>query len=175
MRKSLSLFGSAIFLIVAPGTIAGFGPWWIGHWTVLPSFFGYSSLRELGIFLAVAGLIPLLESFVRFALEGLGTPAPIAPPKHLVVGGFYRHVRNPMYVGVVAIVLGQALYFADQRILAYAAIVWLAFHAFVVGYEEPTLRELFGGAYDEFCTNVPRWLPRITPWRQPSATGDLNL
>ncbi len=165
MRKISNLLGSAIFLVIAPGTIVGFGPWWIGHWTLLPPFFGLQSLRFVGIVLLVAGLVPLLESFVRFALEGMGTPAPIAPPRHLVVGGFYRYVRNPMYVGVVTAILGQALYFADRRLVIYAAVVWLGFHLFVVVYEEPTLRQMFGESYGEFRANVPRWLPRLTPWK----------
>jgi protein-S-isoprenylcysteine O-methyltransferase Ste14 len=118
--------------------------------------------------LAAAGTVPLLDSFLRFALEGLGTPAPVAPPQRLVVSGFYRHVRNPMYVGVVTMILGQGLFFADVRILAYAAIVWLAFYAFVVGYEEPTLQQQFAGAYAEYRANVPRWLPRLAPWHQPN-------
>lgn len=166
MRKVSSLLGSAAFLVVAPGTIAVLGPWWIGRWARLPAFLGLEEIRDIGIVLVAAGIVPLLESFVRFALVGLGTPAPIAPPKHLVVSGFYRHVRNPMYIGVVAVILGQGLYFADVRILTYGAIVWLGFHLFVIGYEEPALRRQFGGEYEKFLANVPRWLPRVAPWRQ---------
>ena len=163
MRKVLALIGSAIFLVVAPGTLAGLVPWSIGQWRVHPPFFVFADIA--GIMLIALGLVPLLKSFVRFALEGLGTPAPIAPPQQLVVGGFYRHVRNPMYVGVVAVVLGQALLFSDRRLLIYAAIVWLGFHLFVLIYEEPTLGAKFGASYDDFRANVPRWLPRLTPWR----------
>jgi len=166
MRKVSALIGSAIFLVVVPGTVAGLAPWWIGQWRVHPPFFVFADI--VGIVLIALGLVPLLESFVRFALEGLGTPAPIAPPQQLVVGGFYRHVRNPMYVGVVAVILGQALLFSDRGVLIYAAIVWLGFHLFVLAYEEPTLSEKFGASYDAFRANVPRWLPRLTPWRQAS-------
>ena len=164
MRKVSALIGSAIFLVVVPGTVAGLVPWWIGQWRVHPPFFVFADI--VGIVLIALGLVPLLESFVRFALEGLGTPAPIAPPQQLVVGGFYRHVRNPMYVGVVAVILGQALLFSDRGGLIYAAIIWLGFHLFVLVYEEPTLSEKFGASYDIFRANVPRWLPRLTPWRQ---------
>ena len=101
---------------------------------------------------------------MRFAIEGLGTPAPIAPTRHLVVTGFYRHVRNPMYVAVLAVILGQALLFANARLLAYGAAFWLACHLFVVFYEEPTLRRSFGADYDAFRANVPRWIPRLRPW-----------
>jgi protein-S-isoprenylcysteine O-methyltransferase Ste14 len=168
MRKVLALIGSAIFFVVAPVTLAGWIPWSIGQWQVHPPFFVFADIA--GSVLIALGLVPLLESFLRFALEGLGTPAPIAPPQQLVVGGFYRHVRNPMYVGVVAVIVGQALLFSDPRLLLYAAIVWLSFHLFVLVYEEPTLGEKFGARYDDFRANVPRWLPRLTPWR-PQGTA----
>jgi protein-S-isoprenylcysteine O-methyltransferase Ste14 len=115
-----------------------------------------------------AGLIVLVDSFRRFAIEGLGTPAPVLPTKHLVVTGWYRHVRNPMYVAVIALILGQALLFTDWRLLAYAAAVWLGFHAFVTQYEEPALRETFGEDYEVYCRGVSRWSPRATPWVRQS-------
>ena len=105
------------------------------------------------------------KSFARFALKGLGTPAPIAPTAHLVVSGFYRFVRNPMYVGVLAAILGQALVFANWRLFAYAGLVWLMFELFVLIYEEPTLKRTFGQEYAAYRANVPRWVPRFTPWR----------
>jgi protein-S-isoprenylcysteine O-methyltransferase Ste14 len=86
----------------------------------------------------------VLDSFARFALEGLGTPAPIAPPRNLVVSGLYRYVRNPIYVAVVAMILGQAVLFADRRLLWYGALLWLFFHVWVVMIEEPTLSQSFG-------------------------------
>jgi protein-S-isoprenylcysteine O-methyltransferase Ste14 len=95
----------------------------------------------------------------------LGTPAPIAPTQNLVVTGLYRYVRNPIYVALVAVILGQAVLFGDQRLLGYGVLVWLAFHAFVVGYEEPALVRRFGTEYEDFRANVPRWIPRLTPWR----------
>ena len=101
---------------------------------------------------------------MRFALQGLGTPAPIAPPQHLVVTGLYRYVRNPMYVAVAAVIFGQAILFGDWRLLAYGALC-LFFHLFVVGYEEPTLKTSFGAEYEAFRINVPRWIPRLTAWR----------
>jgi len=106
-----------------------------------------------------------VDSFARFAIHGLGTPAPVAPPQKLVVTGLYRYVRNPMYVSVVAIILGQALLFGDWRLVVYGAVFWLACHAFVLVYEEPTLRRKFGAQYEGFCANVPRWIPRLTPWQ----------
>ena len=88
----------------------------------------------------LAGVPGLVDAFARFALQGLGTPAPIAPTRNLVVTGLYRYVRNPIYVAVVAIILGQAVLIGDWRLIVYGALLWLAFHAFVVAYEEPTLR-----------------------------------
>jgi len=93
------------------------------------------------------------------------TPAPIAPTHHLVVTGLYRYVRNPIYIALVSVTVGQALLFGDGRLLWYGAVVWLAFHLFVVLYEEPTLQLKFGIEYETFRANVPRWIPRLTPWR----------
>ena len=107
----------------------------------------------------------MVDSFARFALQGLGTPAPIAPTQRLVVTGLYRYVRNPIYIAVVAVIFGQALLFGDWRLLWYGALLWLAFHLFVVMYEEPTLKESFGAEYEAFRINVPRWIPRLTAWR----------
>jgi protein-S-isoprenylcysteine O-methyltransferase Ste14 len=107
----------------------------------------------------------LLDSFARFALEGLGTPAPIAPPQKLVVTGLYRYVRNPIYIAVVAVIFGQALLFGDWRLLCYGALLWLFFHVVVLVFEEPALKQTFDTDYESFRTNVPRWIPRLTPWR----------
>ena len=160
---------SVLFFLLAPGTIAGLIPYGITSWTMQPRLFGWQPIQWIGIALIAIGLAILVESFARFVVKGFGTPAPIAPPKHLVVSGLYRHVRNPMYVGVVAAVLGQALLLGDMRLVWYAAIVWIAFHLFVLLYEEPTLRVTFGDEYERFCANVPRWFPRLTPWRAGQA------
>jgi protein-S-isoprenylcysteine O-methyltransferase Ste14 len=167
MRKISAVLWSALFLVIGPGTVAGLLPWAISGWKFQPAFFGASVVCGIGVLLIVLGLIPLVESFARFALKGLGTPVPILPTRHLVVTGFYRHVRNPMYVGVVGVILGQALLFGDIRLLAYVVLVWLCFHAFVLGYEEPTLRRQFGDDYAAFCKHVPRWIPRLKPWDAP--------
>lgn len=107
----------------------------------------------------------LLHAFARFALEGLGTPAPIAPTERLVIGGIYRHVRNPMYVAVLSIIIGQALLFSSWSIATYAAIAAAAMVTFVKLYEEPTLAGRYGAEYKAYRHNVPGWLPRITPWK----------
>ena len=162
MRRSSALLFSFLFLIVAPGTIAGLVPWWLTSWRFLP---GPLALRVLGLVLIAGGGYLLLECFGRFAVQGHGTPAPIAPPDRLVVTGPYRRVRNPMYVAVVALILGQVALFADLRLAPYAIVVWLAFHLFVLIYEEPTLRRAFPQDYAAYTAAVPRWRPRLRPWR----------
>jgi protein-S-isoprenylcysteine O-methyltransferase Ste14 len=100
--------------------------------------------------------------------EGIGTPAPVAPPERLVIGGVYRHVRNPMYVAVLATILGQALLLGRLVLLTYAAVLWLVFASFVRFYEEPTLRSRFGEDYEAYRRAVPAWLPRLRPWAPSS-------
>lgn len=168
MRRSASILGSFFFLVLAPGTVAGVVPWWISRWQMRPPLLGMAGIRVLGVALIVIGVPMLLDSFARFAIQGLGTPAPIFPTRHLVVTGLYRRVRNPMYVGVAATIFGQGLLLGDVRLLGYGLLVWGAFHLFVLGYEEPKLQKSFGGEYSEFRKNVPRWIPRLTPW---SSTG----
>src|SRR3954466_7177036 len=165
MSKAIAVLGSAVFFVIAPLVLAGFVPWWVTQWEFRPAFFGIDLTRILGGILIIVGVPGLADSFARFALEGLGTPAPIAPTENLVVTGLYRYVRNPIYVALVAVILGQAVLFGDQRLLGYGVLVWLAFHAFVVGYEEPALVHRFGTEYEDFRANVPRWIPRLTPWR----------
>src|SRR5688500_2364572 len=156
--------GSFVWLIIAPGTLVIYGTWAISRWQLHPPLFGGQSSRGLGILLILIALPLLLEAFGRFAIHGRGTPAPVLPPEQLVVQGFYRNVRNPMYVAVVSLILGQALFFGDARLLVYALVVWLVFHLFVVLYEEPTLRRRYGSQYERYCAAVGRWIPRFKPW-----------
>jgi protein-S-isoprenylcysteine O-methyltransferase Ste14 len=122
-------------------------------------------MRLVGAVLIVLGVPALLHAFARFVLEGFGTPAPVAPPEHLVVGGLYRYVRNPMYVAVIATIVGQALLLAQLGLLLYAAVVAAAMAGFVHGYEEPRLSEQFGAEYAAYRQAVPAWRPRLQPWR----------
>jgi protein-S-isoprenylcysteine O-methyltransferase Ste14 len=165
IRKLLAIVGSAIFLVIAPGFVAGLVPWWISRWRLDAPFFGIPLFRFAGGVLITLGAIGLLDSFLRFAVQGIGTPAPVFPTRHLVVTGLYRYVRNPMYVAVISSILGQALLFGNVTLLEYGGLVWLMFHIFVLVYEEPTLRASFGSDYKHFCAEVPRWIPRLTPWR----------
>jgi protein-S-isoprenylcysteine O-methyltransferase Ste14 len=168
-RRGWALLGSVLFFGLAPGAVDALVPWWITGWQAGPPFPGGLALRVAGLLLVIGGTIVLVESFLRFALSGLGTPAPVFPTRHLVVNGYYRYVRNPMYVANVAIILGQGLWFASISLLVYCALVWLSFHAFVMLYEEPKLRTTYGAEYDAFCRRVPRWIPRFR--RDPSASA----
>ena len=167
-----SLLGTAAFLVLAPGTVAGFVPWWISRWHIHAPFPGFAFLRVIGGLLIAVGIAVLLESFARFALQGLGTPAPVFPTRHLVVKGFYRFVRNPMYVSVLAVLVGEALFLGSAGILVFAACAWLVAYLFVIGYEEPTLLKSFGVEYETYRSHVPRWLPRFNPWR---ASAEQNI
>jgi protein-S-isoprenylcysteine O-methyltransferase Ste14 len=156
--------GSILFFFLAPGTVAGVLPWLISGWTFEPPFLGNDATRFIGAALIFASLDLVMDSFARFAITGKGTPAPTNPTRDLVINGFYRHVRNPMYVAVLGIILGQAILFGSERVLVYGALMWVVFHAFVVLYEEPTLAKSFPEAYRAYRANVPRWIPRVTPW-----------
>jgi len=166
MRRAFAILASAVFLVLAPGIVAGYVPWRVCRWHVGLPLLGISAFRLIGVLLIAIALPILLDSFVRFALQGLGTPAPIFPTRHLVISGLYRHVRNPMYVAVVSLILGQGLLFGSVRVLEYGIVSWVAFHLFVLIYEEPSLRSSYGHEYQEFCDHVPRWIPRLRPWRQ---------
>lgn len=160
MKRLRAILGSALFLFAAPGVVAGLIPYWITGWRAAPWLFAW-----LGVPLIFLGLAILLDSFARFAWQGRGTPAPIAPTETLIVSGWYRRVRNPMYVAVTTLNLGQALLFASVAQALYAALIWLAFHSFVYFYEEPTLRGQFGARYEAYRNAAPRWLPRLRAWR----------
>jgi protein-S-isoprenylcysteine O-methyltransferase Ste14 len=166
--RFLAILGTAIFLVFAPGAVVVLIPWWITRWRLHVHFAGLFSIRIFGLLAIAAGSIVVLDSFARFAWQGIGTPAPIYPTRHLVVKGFYRYVRNPMYVSLLLVILGQALFFADARLVAYAFTAWLAPHLFVVFYEEPKLRRTFPDEYARYTAHVPRWIPHLTPWNPDS-------
>jgi protein-S-isoprenylcysteine O-methyltransferase Ste14 len=156
--------GSLLFLLVAPGVAAGLVPWLLTGWdsTDPPVW-----IAVIGGALTAGGAAALLHSFARFVVEGAGTPAPVAPPERLVVGGLYRYVRNPMYVAVTATIAGQALLLGRPWLLAYAAAFWAVTAAFVRFYEEPTLSARYGEEYATYRRAVPGWRPRLRPWSPP--------
>jgi protein-S-isoprenylcysteine O-methyltransferase Ste14 len=159
MRKAA--LGSILFLFVAPGIVAGLVPYLLTGWdSTDPPLL----IAVLGALLIAAGAAVVLYAFASFVLEGRGTPAPVAPTEQLVVGGLYRHVRNPMYLAVGATIVGQALLLGRPVLLAYAAVFWAVVAAFVHGYEEPTLAARYGEQYAAYRRAVPAWLPRLRPW-----------
>jgi protein-S-isoprenylcysteine O-methyltransferase Ste14 len=165
VRRAAAAVGAAVFFVLAPGFVAGLVPWWLTGWQVREPLPYWLPLRVVGALLLVAGVAVLVASFVRFVVEGAGTPAPVAPTKTLVIGGFYRYVRNPMYLAVLTTIVGQALLLGQLGLLLYAAFVCACFVGFVLVYEEPTLRSQFGAEYDAYRRAVPGWWPRVHPWR----------
>ena len=164
MHTKAAIAASAGFLVIAPGVVAGLVPWWLTGWqagAAVPV-----PVRVIGGVLVAAGGAALLGSFAQFAIEGRGTPAPPAPPEHLVVRGLYRYVRNPMYLAVLAVILGQALLLGRAVLVGYAAIVAAAFVAFVYGYEQPNLTRRYGAEYAAYRRAVPGWWPRLVPARK---------
>lgn len=156
--------GTLGFLVLTPGVVAGLVPALVTGWAI-PWAGGWSSPVAIAAGVVVlAGVLVLLDAFVRFARAD-GTPAPPAPTAHLVVVGPYRYVRNPMYLAVLAIIAGQALLFGSWGALVYGGIVLLAVVLFVLGYEQPTLELEYGDEYREYRRHVRGWVPRLRPWR----------
>jgi protein-S-isoprenylcysteine O-methyltransferase Ste14 len=177
-RHRIGVTAFAADFVLQPGVVAGLIPWWLTGWQVrhpAPPW-AWTPLRVAGVALLAAGAVVLVQAFVRFVAEGVGTPAPIAPTQQLVVGGPYRYVRNPMYLAVTAAIVGQALALGQPRLLGYAAAMAGATAALARGYEEPTLRRQFGAQYEAYRRAVPAWWPRRHPWqpgqaKQPARHG----
>ena len=170
MRRARAAAGSVVFFVVAPSVVAGVVPWWLTGWRVEHSGPYWAVLRVVGAALLAAGIVVLVHAFVRFVVEGVGTPAPIAPTGRLVVGGLYRYVRNPMYVAVAAAIAGQALVLGQPALLLYDVAFWLVVATFVRLYEEPTLARRFGAQYEAYRRAVPAWWPRRRPWQPDGPT-----
>jgi protein-S-isoprenylcysteine O-methyltransferase Ste14 len=151
---------SLLWTLLLPGLVAGFLPW---------RYFGVSQvqlnlrnpLHLLGLVLVAGGVILLIVCVWEFAHQGRGTLSPADPPRELVVRGLYRYVRNPMYLCVTAIVVGEILLTGSRGLLLYWAIWFAVVNLFVIGYEEPNLRARFGASYERYVATVGRWLPRI--------------
>jgi protein-S-isoprenylcysteine O-methyltransferase Ste14 len=173
-RGIMPVVGSIVFLFAAPGLIGVFIPWYTTGWRMDAPLLGVEPVRWLGGALIVFGAAILLDSFARFALQGLGTPAPIFPTATLVVSGAYRHVRNPMYLAVAALIAGQGLLIGSLPLLIYAFTFILVTHLFVLVYEEPTLRSTYGAQYEAYAAAVRRWLPRLTPWRSATPSNPVS-
>jgi protein-S-isoprenylcysteine O-methyltransferase Ste14 len=160
MGRAAAVASSAVFFVLAPVVVAGLVPWWLTGWRVDDPLPYWAPLRLLGTLLLVIGLGVLIHTFAQFVAEGVGTPAPVAPTERLVVGGLYRYVRNPMYLAVLATIVGQALLLGQLVLLLYGCASAAAFVAFVRGYEEPALHRRYGAKYDSYRRAVPGWWPR---------------
>jgi protein-S-isoprenylcysteine O-methyltransferase Ste14 len=161
MASRRAALGSIAFFVLAPGTTAGLVPWLLTHWDLDAAGWAVA----VGAAVTIAGTVLVVAAFVQFVVEGRGTPAPVAPTEQLVVGGLYRWVRNPMYVGVAAAIAGQAVMFASAGVAAWLVLFVAAVTTFVRLYEEPTLRRSYGASYDAYAAGVRRWVPRVKPWR----------
>jgi protein-S-isoprenylcysteine O-methyltransferase Ste14 len=162
-RSSLPIAGETVAfgIFVGPGPVVGLVPWLITRWRVREPFLGWGGIRWFGASLIAGGGLLLLDSFIRFVRRGRGTPAPLAPPEHLVGSGPYRYVRNPMYLAVLGMILGEALLMGSGWLLVYLGVVWLTLELFLILYEEPNLQRRFGPAYDGYRRGTGRWLPRL--------------
>lgn len=138
--------------------VAGVVPWLLTRWDADEQPL---ALKILGGIVLAAGAALVLETTARFAFEGRGTPAPWAPPERFVERGSYRFVRSPMYLGVLLLIVGQALLLGREILYAWAVAAWLIFTSFLVFYEEPELRRRFGAEYEEYRRRVRRWVPRL--------------
>ena len=148
---------AVLFIVVVPGAVAGWIPWYVAG---APSDVWQASYGawRLGALLVVAGWAVLLWCAREFALRGRGTPGPWDAPRQLVISGLYRFTRNPMYVGVLTAILGQAIWFHSRSVAWYALLAAVVFQLMVVFYEEPTLEGTFGQQYTEYRRRVRRWL-----------------
>src|SRR6202030_2569916 len=153
-----------LFTIVVPGSVLVLIPSWIVDGFSRPA---EGPLTWLGIVMILLGVAIYFRCAWEFAVRGLGTPAPIAPTKFLVTTALHRYVRNPMYIGVFGVILGEAALFRAVVLLKYAAFCFAAVYLFVIFYEEPTLRRQFGESYEEYRRSVPRWIPKIRVRQKP--------
>jgi protein-S-isoprenylcysteine O-methyltransferase Ste14 len=150
-----------IFTILVPGTVTILIPRWVLSSQFGRERFDIGPFRYLGLIPIVVGALIYLRCAWDFTFAGKGTPAPIDPPKELVVRGLYRYVRNPMYVGVGSVLIGEAVLFQSLALLAYLAAALICVYFFVRLYEEPVLTRKFGDSYRRYRETVPRWIPRI--------------
>jgi len=161
LRRSIVV--SVLFGVFGgPGIVLIYVPLWITRFRIPAGEPGWQMIVAAALILL--GVSPGMESARRFVYVGRGTLMPTVPTEHLVVSGFYRYVRNPMYTGVLFALIGETILFESRTLLIEIGVVWLATHLFVCFFEEPTLTKRYGDEYLSFKRNVPRWLPRISPW-----------
>ena len=163
MRRSVRAATSVAWFVTVGGTFGFLLPYLLNYWHFHSPLPYWGIARAAGILLIGAGLVPIVHSFIDF-FRADGTPVPVAAPPRLVVSGYYRYVRNPIYVGFLGVLLGEALLFGSRGLLEYALIAWAVGAAAVRWYEEPRLGREFGAEYREYRRAVRAWLPRLRPW-----------
>ena len=170
MRKPARAVTSLAWFVVMGGTFGCLLPYLLGDWRLGRPLPYWGIARAAGVLLICAGLVPVVQSFIEF-FKASGTPVPVASPPRLVVTGFFRYVRNPIYVGFLVILIGQALLFGSLGMLEYTAVAWCVGAAAVRWYEEPVLARRFGAEYQAYRRAVPAWLPRLHPWTPAGPAG----
>jgi protein-S-isoprenylcysteine O-methyltransferase Ste14 len=169
----ITAFKTLLFTVFVPGTVAIWIPYRILSTAGTRGTISIGGFRYVGLVMMTIGALIYLWCAWDFTFAGKGTPAPIDPPRELVVSGLYRYIRNPMYVGVLSVVLGQAVWFEALRLFVYAGLVFVLFSMFVLIYEEPVLSRKFGNTYKQYCKRVPRWIPRFR--RSPDAPDNISI
>jgi protein-S-isoprenylcysteine O-methyltransferase Ste14 len=168
MRRSVAALVASAWGVGVGGTFGVLLPILLGYWQFHRPMPYWAIAQTAGGVLICLGVVPIALAFVEFVKAG-GTPVPVAAPPRLVVSGLYRHVRNPIYVGFLLVLIGQALLFGSVGLAIYAATAWCVAAAAVRFYEEPHLARQFGAEYERYLHAVPAWLPRIHPWTAPQS------
>lgn len=171
----MNLFKTVLFTVLVPAAWTLFFPYWLFASGNARADWNLGESRWLGILLILFGAVIYLRCAGDFVFAGKGTPAPIDPPKELVVGGLYSYVRNPMYLGVMVVLLGEALFFESLGLLKLTGISFVVFSLFVLLYEEPALKRKFGASYQRYREAMPRWLPRLKRPRGKPPSGSSNF
>jgi protein-S-isoprenylcysteine O-methyltransferase Ste14 len=170
MRKSTAQVVSVAWGVAVGGTFACLLPYLLGEWQFHRPLPYWAVAQAAGGLLICAGLAPIVVSFIEFTRAD-GTPVPVASPRRLVVSGFYRYVRNPIYVGFLVVLTGEALLFGSPGLVEYTAVAWCIGAAAVRFYEEPTLARKFGAGYRDYRRAVRAWVPRLHPWTPGEPAG----
>ncbi len=157
-----------VFTLLLPGVFLVLVPYFLLSVSGDGFTVDIGSFRYFGVLPVLLGILIYIQCAWSFVSLGKGTPAPVDPPKELVVQGMYKYVRNPMYLGVLFLLMGEVIFFGSLLLILYTALVFLCFHIFVVVYEEPHLRARFGDSYRRYRESVPRWIPR---WRKTRKRG----
>jgi protein-S-isoprenylcysteine O-methyltransferase Ste14 len=164
-EKILNAIFSISVMILGLGLLGFAIPLWIIDWDVHLFPLEIDVFRFIGLAFIILGIVGMTAFIWGWIVSGTGSPLPFDVPKELIVRGSYRFVRNPMYVGYLLIVFGEFLFFKSSALLLYLLTLFLFLHAFVVFVEEPMLKHQFGESYEQYCKSVPRWIPRLKPFR----------